>query len=67
MSGIAAYCRAVRLISIEAAAVAAGVNERTIRRWLSAGKLTRYERPGRVRVLVDANELRRFIEPRATT
>jgi hypothetical protein len=52
------------LISIEAAAIAADVDEKTIRRWMSAGKLTRYERPGRVRVLVDATELRDLIKPK---
>jgi len=55
----------VRLISIEQAAIAADVNERTIRRWLSAGKLTRYERPGRIRVLVAAAELRELVAPKA--
>jgi hypothetical protein len=52
------------LISIEAAAIAADVDEKTIRRWMSAGKLTRYERPGRVRVLVDAGELRELVKPK---
>ena len=51
--------RAVRLLSMEAAAIAADVNERTIRRWLSAGKLTRYER--RIRVLADTAELRALV------
>jgi hypothetical protein len=55
----------MRLLSIEAAAIAADVNERTIRRWLSGGKLTRYERPGRIRVLVDAAELRELVKPKA--
>ena len=56
--------RAVRLISIEAAAIAADVNEKTIRRWIAAGRLTRYERPGRIRVLVDAAELRELVRPK---
>jgi len=54
----------MRLISIEAAAISAEVNERTIRRWISAGKLTRYERPGRIRVLIDAAELRELVRPK---
>ena len=56
---------AVRLISIEAAAIAAGVNERTVRRWMADGRLTRYERAGRIRVLVDATELRELVKPKA--
>lgn len=52
------------LISLEAAAVAAGVTRKTITRWISAGKLTRYERPGRIRVLVDAAELRELVKPK---
>jgi hypothetical protein len=55
----------VRLISIEAAAIAADVNEKTIRRWMALGRLTRYERPGRIRVLVDAGELRELVKPKA--
>ncbi|MHB8611188.1 MAG: hypothetical protein ACYDAL_02005 [Candidatus Dormibacteraceae bacterium] len=55
----------MRLISIEAAAITADVNERTIRRWMAAGLLTRYQRPGRIRVLVDAEELRELVAPKA--
>jgi len=64
MPGIVFYPPTVKLLSIEAAAIAADVNERTIRRWLSAGKLMRYERPGRIRVLVDATELRELVRPK---
>jgi hypothetical protein len=53
------------LISIEAAAIAADVDEKTIRRWMSSGRLTRYEARGRIRVLVDASELRDLVKPRA--
>ena len=55
----------MKLISIPAAAVAASVSTRTIERWLAEGRLTRYERPGRIRVLVDATELRELVRPRA--
>jgi predicted site-specific integrase-resolvase len=53
------------LISVEAAAIVAGVNERTIRRWMAEGRLTRYERAGRIRVLVDAAELSELVKPKA--
>ena len=53
------------MLSIEQAAITADVNERTIRRWISAGKLTSYRRPGRIRVLVDAAELRELVTPKA--
>jgi hypothetical protein len=49
---------------IEAAAIAAGVDEKTIRGRVSAGKLTRYERPGRIGVLVDAAELSELVKPK---
>ena len=55
----------VKLISIPAAAVSAGVSTRTIERWLAEGRLTRYERPGRVRVLIDAAELQELVKPKA--
>ena len=51
-------------MSVEAAAIAGDVSTKTIWRWLSAGKLTRYERPGRIRVLVDAAELRELVKPK---
>ena len=52
------------MISIQAAAVAADVSEKTIIRWMAAGRLTRYERPGRIRVLVDAAELQELVRPK---
>ena len=55
----------MRLICIEAAASAAGVNERTIRRWITIGLLTRYGRLGPIRVLIDADELRELVRPKA--
>jgi predicted site-specific integrase-resolvase len=54
----------VKLISLEAASIAAGVSRKTITRWMAAGLLTRYERPGQVRVLVDAAELRELVTPK---
>lgn len=36
-----------RLIPTSVAALAAGVSEATIRKWVSRGKLTRYGTPGR--------------------
>lgn len=36
-----------RLIPTNVAALAAGVTEATIRKWVSRGKLTRYGTPGR--------------------
>ncbi|MWA07985.1 hypothetical protein [Streptomyces sp. BA2] len=36
-----------RLIPTNVAALAAGVSEATIRKWVSRGKLTRYGTPGR--------------------
>lgn len=53
------------LISIEAAALDAGVSERTIRRWITIGLLTRYGRLGPLRVLIDAAELRELVRPKA--
>jgi predicted site-specific integrase-resolvase len=38
----------------------------TLYRWIAAGKLTRYERPGgRPRVFVDRREIRKLLEPKA--
>jgi hypothetical protein len=65
MSKIVLYAlAALKLISVEAAAVAADVSTKTIWRWLAAGRLTRYDRPGRIRVLVDASELRALVKPK---
>lgn len=36
-----------RLVPTNVAALAAGVSEATIRKWVSRGKVTRYGRPGR--------------------
>lgn len=36
-----------RLVPTKVAALAAGVSEATIRKWVSRGKLTRYGTPGR--------------------
>ncbi|MGW2047364.1 hypothetical protein ACWCPF_19610 [Streptomyces sp. NPDC001858] len=36
-----------RLLPTSAAALAAGVTEATIRKWVSRGKITRYGTPGR--------------------
>ncbi|HUZ86333.1 MAG TPA: hypothetical protein VNF26_05230 [Candidatus Baltobacterales bacterium] len=55
----------LKLLSIPAAAIAGGVSKRSIERWLAEGRLTRYERPGRIRVLVDAAELRELVTPKA--
>ena len=44
-----------RLVPTELAALAAGVGEATIRKWVSRGKLTRYGTPRRA--LFDLDEL----------
>jgi hypothetical protein len=54
----------VKLLSIPAAAIAGGVSKRSIERWLAEGRLTRYKQPGRIRVLVDAAELRELVTPK---
>lgn len=36
-----------RLLPTQVAALAAGVSEATIRKWVSRGKITRYGTPGR--------------------
>lgn len=54
------------LIPLAQAVVEFGVNRVTLHRWLTAGRLTRYERPGgRPRVFVDRKEIRKLLEPRA--
>ena len=53
------------LTPIEAAAAEFRIARTTLYRWIAAGKLTRYERPGgRPRVFVDRREIRRLLEPR---
>jgi hypothetical protein len=47
----------LKLLSIPVAAIAGGVSDRSTERWLAEGCLTPYERPERVRVLVDAHGL----------
>lgn len=42
-----------RLVPIDAAALAAGVSEATIRKWVSRGKITRYGTPGRSEFDID--------------
>lgn len=48
-----------RYITVNQAAETARVQPNTVRRWLTAGKLTKYKIEGRV--LVDAGELERKI------
>lgn len=48
-------------MTVKDAAEAAHVDPNTIRRWMKAGKLTKYKIEGRV--LVDADELNRKIAP----
>jgi len=50
-------------ITVKQAADAAHVDPNTVRRWMTAGKLTKYKIEGRV--LVDADELDRKIAPAA--
>jgi predicted site-specific integrase-resolvase len=55
------------LITIAQAVSEFGLNRVTIHRWITAGRLTRYERPGgRPRVFVDRRELRKLLEPKPT-
>lgn len=42
-----------RLLPTSAAALAAGVSEATIRKWVSRGKITRYGTPGRSQFDID--------------
>lgn len=51
-------------ITVKQAAEAAHVDPNTVRRWLTAGKLTKYKIEGRV--LVDQAELGRKIAPAGT-
>lgn len=51
-------------MTVRQAADAAHVDPNTIRRWLTAGKLTKYKIEGRV--LVDAAELNQKIAPAVT-
>lgn len=50
-----------RWMTVRQAAEAAHVDPNTVRRWMTAGKLTKYKIEGRV--LVDAAELERKISP----
>lgn len=51
-------------ITVGQAAEAARVTRTTVRRWMSAGKLTKYKIEGRV--LVDADELEAKMAPKVT-
>lgn len=51
-------------ITVNQAAAAAHVDPNTVRRWMTAGKLTKYKIEGRV--LVDADELAGKIAPAVT-
>ncbi|MER6671769.1 MerR family transcriptional regulator [Streptomyces sp. NPDC000983] len=42
-----------RLVPTKVAALAAGVSEATIRKWVSRGKITRYGTPGRSEFDID--------------
>lgn len=42
-----------RLVPTKVAALAAGVSEATIRKWVSRGKITRYGSPGRSEFDID--------------
>lgn len=42
-----------RLVPTKVAALAAGVSEATIRKWVSRGKITRYGAPGRSEFDID--------------
>jgi predicted site-specific integrase-resolvase len=54
------------LTPLARAATEFGVSTMTLYRWIAAGKLTRYERPGgRPRVFVDRREIRKLLEPKA--
>lgn len=51
-------------MTVKQAADAAHVDPNTVRRWMTAGKLTKYKIEGRV--LVDADELGQKIAPAVT-
>jgi len=51
-------------MTVRQAAEAAHVDPNTVRRWMTAGKLTKYKIEGRV--LVDAGELEQKIAPAVT-
>lgn len=51
-----------RLLPTHVAALAAGVSEATIRKWVSRGKLTRYGTPGRSEF--DIDEITRIVSER---
>lgn len=53
-----------RYMTVHQAAAAAQVQPNTIRRWMTAGKLTKYKIEGRV--LVDPAELEQKIRPVGT-
>lgn len=53
---------ATRYVSLQDAAAQCGVNERTVRRWITAGKLTGYRAGARL-VRVDRDELARLMRP----
>lgn len=57
--------KGAELTPLAQAATEFGVSTMTLYRWIAAGKLTRYERPGgRPRVFVDRKEIRTLLEPR---
>lgn len=57
--------KGAELTPLAQAATEFGVSTMTLYRWIAAGKLTRYDRPGgRPRVFVDKREVRRLLEPR---
>lgn len=53
-----------RLLPTRVAALAAGVSEATIRKWVSRGKITRYGTPGRSEF--DIDELTQIVMRRRT-
>lgn len=55
-----------QMITRAAAARRAGVSVRTVDRWLSSGALIKYA-DGRGRVLVDQDEVDRFLAPQPVT
>lgn len=57
--------RGAELTPLIQAAAEFGVSTMTLYRWIAAGQLTRYERPGgRPRVFVDRKEIRELLRPR---
>lgn len=63
MYGVAMKTKETTWMTKRQAAARAGVSTRTIDRLLSAGKLTRYRRPGTRHILIDAHQLAAAMAP----